>query len=313
MISQKGRRRTKKRTFSYSLPGILFTACAVFIPVFFLTTYTFAQEETKKTHITSNHLTLIEDGAPKVNTSFPPKLIKVRHGIENTKTIVYGETVKDALLDLGYSDFDKYLIRPSLDTTLTSRTNIVIKDFKEEIRTEYEEIPYSSRTILDDTREIDTTAIIQEGRTGRKELTVKYTYIDGMLDSREIIDEEIELESKDQITALGTKRVYREITINGDTFEYWKKMRVYATSYDSNCEGCNNYTATGAYLKKGVIAVDPKVIPMYTNMYVPGYGFGQALDVGGAVKGKHIDLGFNDLREVQGQWSARYVDIYILD
>jgi 3D (Asp-Asp-Asp) domain-containing protein len=297
------------------LAQVTLFSLALFIPVyisFLLADYTFARE-TDPSYINKSNTLLEVQEIPSRETSFPPKLVTVDHRIDEHKAIVYGKTVKDALIELGFNDFNNYQIKPSLDTLLTSRTHIVVKDVKTERKVEFEEIPYSSTTVLDDTREIDTTTIIQDGSKGKKKLVVEYNYLDGILQNRKVIREEIVTEPKDQITALGTKRVFREITINGETFEYWKKIRVYATSYDANCKGCNNITATGATLKKGVIAVDPEVIPLYTNMYVPGYGFGQALDVGGAVKGKHIDLGFADLREVQGQWSARYVDIYILD
>jgi 3D (Asp-Asp-Asp) domain-containing protein len=41
---------------------------------------------------------------------------------------------------------------------------------------------------------------------------------------------------------------------------------------------------------RGVVAVDPSVIPLGTRMYVPGYGRGVAADVGGGVRGRVIDL-----------------------
>ena len=49
-------------------------------------------------------------------------------------------------------------------------------------------------------------------------------------------------------------------------------------------------TASGMPVRKGVVAVDPKVIPLGTRLYVPGYGKGVAADVGVAIKGRIIDL-----------------------
>jgi 3D (Asp-Asp-Asp) domain-containing protein len=49
-------------------------------------------------------------------------------------------------------------------------------------------------------------------------------------------------------------------------------------------------TASGLPVGKGVVAVDPKVIPLGTEMYVPGYGKCIAADVGTAIKGRIIDL-----------------------
>lgn len=51
-------------------------------------------------------------------------------------------------------------------------------------------------------------------------------------------------------------------------------------------------TASGAFARPGTVAVDPDVFPMGTKFYIPGYGWGIARDIGGAVGGRHIDLFF---------------------
>ena len=62
-------------------------------------------------------------------------------------------------------------------------------------------------------------------------------------------------------------------------------------------------------MRKGVVAVDPTLIPLRTRVYVPGYGFGDALDTGSAIKFKRIDLGYDD-HNLQ-LWS-KWVDVYLL-
>jgi len=94
-------------------------------------------------------------------------------------------------------------------------------------------------------------------------------------------------------------------------FKYTKKLRVFATSYDQFCPGCSPYTASGQKAGYGVIAVDPNVIPLGTNVYVPGYGKAVAGDTGGAIKGAVVDLGFDNVRN--GRWSSRFTDLYILE
>ncbi len=82
-----------------------------------------------------------------------------------------------------------------------------------------------------------------------------------------------------------------------------------ASSYDGNCEGCSGRTHfTNEPVRWGICAVDPNVIPPHSVFYVPGYGPCKAADKGGAVKGKRIDLGFEDIRK--GWWSRRYTDIF---
>jgi 3D (Asp-Asp-Asp) domain-containing protein len=76
-------------------------------------------------------------------------------------------------------------------------------------------------------------------------------------------------------------------------------------------------TATGKRVQKGVIAVDPRVIPLYTRVYVeingrtPDYGFAVAADVGGAIKGNKIDLFYDDIQYAK-HFGVKKVKVYIL-
>jgi len=89
-----------------------------------------------------------------------------------------------------------------------------------------------------------------------------------------------------------------------------RTLSVYATWYTAASAGGSGYTALGLPVTKGVVAVDPRVIPLGTNIYVPGYGYALAADTGGAIIGNIIDLGYgpNDVYD----WSTRWVDICIL-
>lgn len=63
------------------------------------------------------------------------------------------------------------------------------------------------------------------------------------------------------------------------------KLTVLRTAY---C--LSGHTFTGRSVGQGIIAVDPRVIPLHTHLYVPGYGHGYAEDTGSAVKGRHVDV-----------------------
>jgi 3D (Asp-Asp-Asp) domain-containing protein len=63
---------------------------------------------------------------------------------------------------------------------------------------------------------------------------------------------------------------------------------------------------------KGVVAVDPRVIPLGTRLYIEGYGVAVAGDVGSAIKGRRIDLGFGTYAEAI-RWGRRNVRVQILD
>lgn len=69
-------------------------------------------------------------------------------------------------------------------------------------------------------------------------------------------------------------------------------------------------TALGIPVRRGVVAVDPALIPLGTRMHVPGYGRGIAADVGHAIKGPIIDLWF-PTRAKARKWGRRTVTITV--
>ncbi|MCM3664231.1 LysM peptidoglycan-binding domain-containing protein [Mesobacillus subterraneus] len=94
------------------------------------------------------------------------------------------------------------------------------------------------------------------------------------------------------------------------------QITVEATAYTASCEGCSGITKTGVNLKTNpdakVIAVDPSVIPLGSKVYVEGYGYATAEDIGGAIKGNRIDV-FIPTQSGALQWGRKSVKVTILD
>ena len=88
-------------------------------------------------------------------------------------------------------------------------------------------------------------------------------------------------------------------------------LSMVATAYTAGCAGCSGVTATGRPAGHGVVAVDPRVIPLGTHMYIPGYGPAVAGDTGGAIHGRRIDLGFNSNRQAF-EFGRRSVTVYLI-
>lgn len=88
-----------------------------------------------------------------------------------------------------------------------------------------------------------------------------------------------------------------------------------ATAYTDDVESQGKWvgqTATGRKPQVGVIAVDPKVIPLETELYVEGYGYCVAGDVGGAIKGDRLDL-FMNTRDECYTWGRKDVRVWRVD
>lgn len=182
--------------------------------------------------------------------------------------------------------------------------------FREEEKIVEEKVPFETEFKEDPEKELGYQEVLQEGKDGLITYVFKVTYWEGEELEQELVEEKKE-ESTPEIVVKGTKTVIKDLeTPELGNIEYKEKINVWATSYDGNCEGCLGRTATGKRVTHGICATDPKIIPLGTAFYVPGYGMCSAQDTGGAIKGNKIDLGFEDVRK--GWWSARFTDIYII-
>lgn len=88
-------------------------------------------------------------------------------------------------------------------------------------------------------------------------------------------------------------------------------MRSTAYTSDPAENGGYSTTAMGTAIRYGVAAVDPRVIPLGTRLYIEGYGYARAEDTGGAIKGNRIDLVFGS-KSQSNNWGRRTVRVTIL-
>lgn len=93
---------------------------------------------------------------------------------------------------------------------------------------------------------------------------------------------------------------------------YSRVLTMSASAYTAYDDGNSNHTSRGNPLRKGLVAVDPSVIPLGTRLYIPGYGYAIADDIGGAIQGNRIDLAFESRSEAL-QFGRQKITVYILD
>lgn len=91
-----------------------------------------------------------------------------------------------------------------------------------------------------------------------------------------------------------------------------RSLLMSASAYTAYDDGNGSTTYRGHTLRRGLVAVDPGVIPLGTRLYIPGYGFAIADDIGGAIKGNRIDLAFESRGDAL-QFGRQRITVYILD
>jgi len=96
---------------------------------------------------------------------------------------------------------------------------------------------------------------------------------------------------------------------------YRRIVTMESSAYEPGPQSCGPFasgnTSCGLKAGYGVVAVDPDVIPLYTRLYIEGYGYAVAGDVGSAIQGNKIDLGMLTVDECY-DWGRRDVKVYIL-
>ncbi|OIQ59324.1 cell wall-binding protein YocH precursor [Moorella thermoacetica] len=144
--------------------------------------------------------------------------------------------------------------------------------------------------------------VVQEGQPGVRYYKYQVRKENGVEIERRLLETWVEIQPTPKIIAYGS-RDYLEVSARaGDT------LMLIATAYTHT----GNRTATGIWPYRGVVAVDPQVIPLGTRLYVEGYGYAVAQDTGGLIKGNRIDL-FMDSEGEAIRWGRRPVIVRILD
>jgi resuscitation-promoting factor RpfB len=230
-------------------------------------------------------------------------------------TRTHQETVGGLLGELGIGLVGQDYAVPGLADPIKVGSPVKVVRVLEEIVTEQEPIAYETAWQPDPDLEIDNRRVAQQGAPGLLQRRIRVRYEDGHEVSRVLEDEWVAREPAAHIMAYGTLIVPRILDTPDGPVEYWRKIRMLATSYTAATSGkagdhpSYGVTAVGLPMRKGIVAVDPRLINLYQQVYVAGYGLGTAADTGGAIKGRRIDLGYDDDNLVL--W-YNWVDVYLL-
>ncbi|HWI54097.1 MAG TPA: 3D domain-containing protein [Desulfobacteria bacterium] len=215
-------------------------------------------------------------------------------------------SVRQALTSLNLALNPGDAVAPGLETKLTPGQNVEITRFAERIITQPIKIPFKVERRDDSSKERGYNKVVQEGHSGLLQRTVKITLKNGEEVKREVIGEEIVSEPVNKIVAVGTMRV--KVVSRGKSIRFSRSLIMNSSAYSHT----GNRTASGVYPHRGAVAVDPRVIPLGTRLYVEGYGYAKALDIGSAIDGNRIDLFFDTTQQAY-RWGRRSVKVYIIN
>jgi len=214
----------------------------------------------------------------------------------------------DAGVTLTGRDFtDPELSEPVIDEIRVIRV-------EENYRIDYEPIPFDKQWQGVPDLEIDQMRMVQPGQNGLMARRVQVRLQDGIPGESILMDEWVQNPPNSRVVGYGMSTPIRIIDTPYGPLEYWRAIPMSATSYSPSRAGTPltapwfGLTRSGKVLKKGMVAIDPRLIPLGTQLYVPGYGLATAEDTGSGIRGRMIDLGYEDH---DFRWWRSYLTVYV--
>ena len=203
-------------------------------------------------------------------------------------------------------------------------------------------IPFEKITKKTSLLDEGQTEIAVKGKNGEKEIFTKETIIDGKVVKSEKVKTRVSVSPVNEVILIGTRKSNQTVQVispasdsdnktsgnltdnnsgvlidsKGRTIEYKSKLTGKGTAYTAE-EGAK--TSTGKIASRGTVAVDPKIIPYGTKLYIKSadgkfvYGYAEAADTGGALRSGRVivDL-YMDTEKECFTFGRRDVIVYIL-
>ena len=222
--------------------------------------------------------------------------VQIDHSVAPYKT--QQKTVAAALKEAGFTVGELDIVEPGLNARLSDDMLIRVKRVKVVTEKEEEQTDFKTVEEEDASMKKGETKTTREGKQGTDLVTYQVTYTAGEETARKETGRKTIKKPVDKVVHVGIVE-----TIDG--FAYTRKEVFEASAYTGG-----GRTASGTRARVGEIAVDPRVIPLGTTVYVEGFGLRTAEDTGGAIKGNIIDIYMASTAECR-RWGRRNVTVYL--
>ena len=266
-----------------------------------------------------------------INRAFP---VTVVADGEETTLYTMGSTVSDLLDEAGVEVGEEDDVNRTLTSDVSDEATITVDRVEYKDRTETEEIPYETKTETSNDLFEGDTEVVTKGVKGEKEVSFKDRFVNGELESSELLSETTVTEPVTEIIRIGAKKRpalitfrngvepisdlevpdYVKLDSNGLPKNYVDYLEGAATAYTNDPQ-----TSTGRKPQQGIVAVDPREIPYGSELYIVSkdgqfvYGYAIAGDTGGFIYSTNniADL-YMDTYDMCCEWGRRDVAIYVI-
>ena len=215
------------------------------------------------------------------------------------------DTVGGVLQEQGIPFKPGDFAEPPLDSPVAEGTEIKVVRVHTEEQVKEVPVPCPTRRETDPYLTKGFSRVVQAGRDGLEKQRWQIVYHDGREVERRLIERTLAREPVERVIRVGA---LQQVSRGGQDIRFNRALEAVATAYTYT--GRN--TVSGIPPHFGAVAVDPQVIPLGSRLYIEGYGYGRALDIGSAIKGNRIDV-FFETDEQARRWGIRRVTVYVLE
>jgi len=209
-------------------------------------------------------------------------------------------------------------VRPAAPSSIYADDTIRVDHVSEWVERVRKAVPAPTEHMISFRLAVGRVKVVKKGASGEREILYRVTrQADRSLTPRHtIIGSQIVRKPRPRVIAAGigdygALASFAKRGIDGTVRLAKAAMSMVATAYTADCSGCSGVTASGQRARHGIVAVDPRVIPLGSQLFIPGYGHAVAGDTGGAIHGNRVDLGFNSNSDAL-QFGRRSVIVYVL-
>jgi uncharacterized protein YabE (DUF348 family) len=243
--------------------------------------------------------------------------IKIKAGGKIREYFTVALPVKTVLRNAGVKFEEEDKVKPGLNVVVKPDQTIKVIDVSSKVITKEVVLKPGTEYKKDKNLERGVEEVVRQGKEGLAQRQIKIIYEDGREVNRYWIAEKILKRTVTAIIALGIKPVIRTLQTSRGSFRYVEMKVMVATAYYPGPECCGKYavygeTYTGKKAGFGLVAVDPRVIPLGTKLYIEGYGKAEAADIGSAIKKNRIDLCYETYLEA-AMYGTKKIKVYILE
>ncbi len=296
------------------------------------TTYTLLTlGRTPETILAGAGITLADDDVVTAQLDGTQKRISIERAFDvsiimndGTSTVVRltsGTTVSDALKLAGVTVTDGTVTDVAGTTPVTDGLNINVEQFESAQRTQTEEVPFITTYRYSETLPMGSRQVLTEGKVGEKTYTYRDYLQDGAVVRSDLLSEELTVQPVNAVVMVGQGKVSEmaekyPLDENGVPQGYKTVLNGKACAYTAPA---GSITATGTVPQIGTVAVNPKIIPYGSKLFIASddgyvYGYATAEDTGGALVSNRIlaDL-YMDTDADCYAFGRRNVKVYILE